>query len=509
MSRSIYIVADCFPPVAKVGIHRVSALCRHLVAAGWRVHIITARPGDDDPIDERLMSLVPPEAVIHSTSRINFEPMLARFVKTLIRRGRSAQREAPDGGSPGGGETSVAAVQLSNDAGPRGGRFRTIVDWVSWWLHVPDSRMGWLMPAMRAGLRARRTAKPEIIFSTAPAWTSHVVAAAMARLMGLPLVADFRDPWCSSAFQDWPYDAHRRVDERLEQFVLNTASSVTCAWDGIRRHLGARYPHKAAGMTTIINGFAPAQIDAVTPVRPGGVKCTLIHAGNFYGPRSPWPLMEGLKKFKRDYPQAAADVGVVLLGSTDYQGKSLEQITAKCGLWDMVRILPPCPHAQSLAMLKGADAAILFGQSGTEELASVPAKVFEYIGAGKNVLAIGAGRESLDLMRRGGCRVWAAGEADPAALCEALQEIHALHMAGKLALEPGPARLQFTQDAMAAQLSRVLEDTIDSHQRSRAPQVRRCFTHPCPPKSEQISPSPTCGVAAIPSAQDTAAAPAE
>jgi hypothetical protein len=302
-------------------------------------------------------------------------------------------------------------------------------------------------------------------------WTSHVVGAALSRLMGLPLVADFRDPWRGSAWHDVPHGTHRRMDERLEKFVLNTAAGVTCAWDGIRRHLGARYPQKAAAMTTVINGFAPGQIDAVSPIRPAGAQCALIHAGNFYGPRSPWPLMEGLKKFRHDFPQAAANVSVVLLGGTAYQGKPLEQIARECGLVDIIRVMGPCPHTQSLAMLKGADAAILLGQSGSEELASVPAKVYEYIGAGKNVLAIGSGQESLDLMRRGGCRVWAAGDADAAAICEALREIHSLHLAGSLVLEPGLERLQFTQEAMAAQLARVLEDTIDSRQRVAAGRV--------------------------------------
>lgn len=469
-------MADCFPPSTAVGIHRVSALCRHLVGAGWRVHVITSRPLADEPTDERLMSLVPAEVVVHTAMRINPQPMLGRLMNGLTGRARRRDTAMAEESVASGGDSSAAASHARNPR-PWGDHFHTVVDWLSWWLHVPDSRIGWFVPALLTGLRARGTARPDVIFSTAPMWTSHVVAAALSRLTGLPMVADFRDPWCGSAWHRVPYDVHRRVDERLEKFVLNTAASVTCAWDGIRRHLGGRYPQQAARMKTIINGFDPARIDAVTPERLNGAKCTLIHAGNFYGPRSPWPLMEGLKKFKHDYPQEAADLGVVLLGSMTYQDRSLDQIALQCGLADMVRVLPPCPHTQSLAMLKGADAAVLFGQSGGAELASVPAKVYEYIGAGKNVLAIGSGQESLDLMKRGGCRVWAAGEADLSAICEAFREIHSLHVARKLALEPGPGRLQFTQEAMGAQLTRVLEDTIDLHQRVPLPRsLRQCMS---------------------------------
>jgi hypothetical protein len=141
-------------------------------------------------------------------------------------------------------------------------------------------------------------------------------------------------------------------------------------------------------------------------------------------------------------------------------------------------------------------------------LASVPAKVYEYIGAAKNVLAIGSGQESLDLMRRGGCRVWAAGETDAAAICETLREIHSLHLAGGLTLEPGPGRLQFTQDAMAARLARILQDAIDSRKRLRAPQTHRRWAHLCPSNPEQTAAAPNRSEANVHTDDDATVAPA-
>ena len=97
---------------------------------------------------------------------------------------------------------------------------------------------------------------------------------------------------------------------------------------------------------------------------------------------------------------------VVLLGPTSYNGKPLEHITREYGVQDYVRVMPRVSHHEALAFLKGADVALLFGQSGNELLASIPAKAYEYIGMKKPVLAIGAGDEVCRVMRQGGCPVW-------------------------------------------------------------------------------------------------------
>ena len=129
-----------------------------------------------------------------------------------------------------------------------------------------------------------------VIYSTAPAWTSHLVGLMLSHLLRVPLVADFQDPWCGSFWRKIPYRSQLWLDERLENMVVRRASQITCAWDGIRRHLETRYPKRSADIRTILNGFWPDETDEVEPVRLDERRCVLLHAGSFYGPRSPTPL---------------------------------------------------------------------------------------------------------------------------------------------------------------------------------------------------------------------------
>ncbi len=473
----VLIVTDIFPPVNAVGTRRTVALCRHLIERGWGVTVLTARPGPGEAIDPALLTQVPAEVAVIRTAA----PDLAGLANRLLRR--RPQRVGP------GTETAAVAPASSPagdaarppspdpvapeppDGNGAGGR-RGALDWLSHWLKVPDGHIGWLAPAVAAGLRAARKARPDVIYATAPRWTSQVVALVLSRLLRRPLVADFRDPWCGSAWRDLPYAAHRRFDQLLERLVVRRAAAVTCAWDLIRVQLAARYPERAAAVRTIYNGFdaeraaalAAAELDDLNDL--DGLeqgRCVLLHAGNFYGPRRPHGLFAGLRRLLDERPQVAGGLLLALLGSPAYGGRPLLDIAREHGVEHLVQVVPPAPHDQALAYLKGAEVAVLCGQSGNAALLSVPGKVYEYAALGKPVLAIGAGDEAIAILKEGGCEVWqVADEAEP--IAAALAEFCDRHAAGQLATAPDPERSRSVSWAARTQ---ALEEVLTAAMESR------------------------------------------
>ncbi len=435
-----------------MAVHRVTGLCRHLVESGrWRVTVVTAAPPVGAAVDEGLWDTVPKEVRVVRAAAPDLPRLAARLVRRRKAGGaeRAASQESSDRPEPQEGEPhEPAAVRRA---------FRYAVDWTSWWLHVPDGESGWLLPAVWAGWRESRRHRPDVIFSTAPVWTAHVAGAALSTMLRVPLVADFRDPWVGSAFRTVPYAAHRRLNACLERCVIARAAHITCAWDGIRRHLAARYPRCAEKMTTILNGYDSAALDAVPSQRLEPSGRVFVHAGGFYGPRSPLPLLEALRRSRADGRTAWNDAKFVLVGPGHYNGRALSDLVTEYAVADLVQVVPRVPHHEALGLVKGADAAMLFGQSGSEALATIPAKAYEYIGLRKPVLAIGAGSEVCDVMRRGGCPVWAAPADDPAALAAAIERL-LRYLAGN---EPPPTAVPaipepLTRKRMAEQLEKVL-----------------------------------------------------
>ena len=378
---SAMVITDVFPPTNVVGIHRTLALCVRLADSGWHVTVITPRTEAGGLRDPGLTAKVPSQVRVVRTPYVNLLSLATRVLRRRPRRPASA--------GPNTGQAPAASARPK-----RPGSLSRLVDWLSWWLHIPDGGSGWWFSAVPAGVREGTRHRPDVIFSTAPAWTSHIVGATLSRLLRVPLVADFRDPWCGSAWHRVPYAPHRWVDEHCERFVVRRAARITCAWDGIRRHMASRYPARAMDMQTILNGFDPDEIDATAPVRLVPDRCVLLHAGTFYGPRSPIPLLAGLRRLLDTSPADAARLQLVLMGLSSYNGRPLAELAEAHGVAACIRLMSPVSHRESLAILKGADVAILCGQSGKEALASVPAKAYEYLGAGNPFWPSARGRKS-------------------------------------------------------------------------------------------------------------------
>jgi len=440
-AKSILILADVFPPAVAVGVHRVVGLCRHLTEEGWEVTVITAQPKASSSIDRSPLKRMAKEMHVVRTAAPDLLGMVLRIVKR-----RSCSADA------GSGNTENVDDQ-SAERNPEA--FRRLADWLSWWLHVPDRSIGWLIPAARAALREARRRRPGVIFSTAPVWTSHLIGLVLSKLLRVPWVADFRDPWRGSAWHHVPYRWQDKVDARLERMVVRNATAITCAWDGIRRHLASYYPDQADHMRTVLNGFEEAEIESIEPIRLDDERCVLLHAGTLYGPRSPVPLFRRLRHLKDQRPERAQRLLLVLLGPPTYNGQPLRALAYRHGVEDLVRVMPSTSHATALSYLKGADVAVLFGQCGGTDLAPVPAKTYEYVGMGKPVLAIGAGHEALSIMQRGGCRVWNISDDDSEACAEALERIALDNEGRQTTKTPENAAFAFTRKAMAEAFERL------------------------------------------------------
>ncbi len=439
------LVTQAFPPEAVVGAHRMLALCRHLVEQKYQVSVITSRPPADAAVDESLTQMIPVEVKVVSTAGIDLPLLAARILKPRFLKKIRGTKTEP---------IPLVSKESRGDkqAGPRG--FRFLVDWLSWWLHVPDGSTGWAPTALAAGLYQAVRRRPDVIFSSAPPWSSFLAGALLSRLLGVPLVADFRDPWCGSAFLKVPYAAHDSVNTLLEKMVVRRSKRITCAWDGIRKHLIQRYPARTNDICTIINGFNPELLAGIEPTKIDTERMVFLHTGGFYGPRSPEPMLAALQYLKGESPETLPRVLVVFLGPTTYNGKPIEQMAQAYGVQDHVRILGRVSHRESLGYLKGADVALLFGQSGIEALATIPAKTLEYIGLKKPVIAIGAGEEVCNVIRRGGCAIWQLPADDPEKIAMTIMSVldSDLSSSGNVLND----NVTLSQAYMAEQIERIL-----------------------------------------------------
>jgi glycosyltransferase involved in cell wall biosynthesis len=375
IKRSILCVAHVFPPVAETGTHRTRAVVRHLPAHGWMPVVVTAEPPPDFSRDEKLLEGLPENLVVYQTKA----PIVAAWASRWWSRVRSLWRRTPQGSS-GESRPATAATEKKGATG--------WVEWISAWLQVPDLTIGWLPWGLAAACRAVKRHRCRAIYTSAPPFTTHLIGLLTKCLTRIPWIADFRDPWRANPFRKTPFASVARFDAWLERLVVSKADLIICNSDPLREDFQARYPQRADRFVTIYNGFEPDEFRCLNGIRTlDPQKTVLSHAGFFYGHRRPHQLLHALHLLNNGGSDGSHFV-LQLIGTPSYEGEPLASIAKACGVDQAVQIVGAVPHRQSLELLRGSDIQVLVGFEGSGSDLQVPAKLFEYMGLGRPVLAL-------------------------------------------------------------------------------------------------------------------------
>lgn len=414
--KRVLIVAYFFPPITGGGIYRTIGFTRHLPALGFEPVVLTGPNADPETADPGLAASVSSVEVVRAGR--------ASAISTV--RSRATR------------PTWIAALARAAS-----------------WVAIPDSYARWRRDAVRAGLE--RIARNDIaaIYSTSPPDTDHLVALDLHRVTGLPWVADFRDPWIGLGYRNPPTPWHRAAHTKLLRDVLREATRVVAATEGTQRWLAAVEPSIATRSATIPNGFEDEEWRAVTPRRFD--RFTAVHAGRLSDDRTLEPFARGLEIFLARDPARRGAVQCLLLGPHD---AAQARIAERPGLAGVVRFEGNRSHAETLAMEAGADVLLLVKSRSARYRDLIPGKLYEYIGAGRPVLAIAPEGPAADLVRRLGLG-WVANPDQPEQIARALEEAWARRAAPASDARTGIApadRESFTRRRLTERLARILSE---------------------------------------------------
>jgi len=361
-----------FPPLAGAGAQRTLGFVKHLAQFGWRPIILTVHSGDHNFYDASLLERIPKAVDVQRTA--SFEPL--KVARRLFAKPYTESNRYGPGLHKRMGPLRRAVRRL-----------RRLEDW----LFFPDRSVGWLPFAVARALRISRGTNIDLVFSTSTAITSHVIAYLVKTILGKPWVADFQDAWAEHptfAGRLFPSHFHASMARRLEGLILQNSDYVIVTADPLRqtfeRRGGKARPRRVA---VIPMGYEPAAFETIRPLqRP---KFTITHFGNFYASRSPRPFLEGLGKCVRQHAGLAENLDVLFLGTFDPALRDLALNTIdRWGLHDVVHLEGAVPYESGLRLLMSSDVLLIIGDSSEWHRSAIPAKLFEYLGARKPILAL-------------------------------------------------------------------------------------------------------------------------
>lgn len=413
--KRILMVAFQYPPMAGTsGTQRTLRFAEELPALGWQPRVLTVHPSayvETDPAP----GAVPPATPLLRTGALDTARHLSLFGKY-----------------PG-------------------------------WLARPDRWVSWLATAVPAGLRAVRRFRPDVLWSTYPIATAHLVGYWIARLTGLPWVADFRDPMAHDGYPADP--AVWRSFLRTEQKVFAQARRMVFVTDGAAALYRSRYPAAAARVAVIENGydegaFQDAAAASAGQAPPGPGPTVLLHSGVVYPEwRHPGPLFAALRALLDAGSLAPGDL--VLRFRASGHDDFIASLARTHGVQQCVQVLPALGYRAALAEMLQADALLLLQSGGCND--QIPAKAYEYLRAGRPVLALtDPAGDTAGLMRRAGLPDLAALDDAPA-IAQALARFVQAVRAGGAARPQGRAVESMSRARRSAELAVLLDQVAAEH----------------------------------------------
>jgi hypothetical protein len=421
----LLIISFFHPPNPAVGGLRVAKLAQYLPEFGWHPTILTAGT----------------EAAVWNTGHADVHAT----------RYASPWSIFPARGRGGGGKEPVALRERAARGGYVGraaySMLRHLVPMSS--VRMPDATLGWVPFAVAEGRRLLDSGNFQAIFSSSGPPSSHIVAGRLQRYSGLPWIADYRDLWSDNHW-DARIGAFRHLERRLERRVLSGAALITTVAPTWARKLRELHGHN---VEVVYNGFDPADYPSEPPTAPEFV---LTYVGTLTRPgQNPEPLFKALALLA-SRPELDLDRSgfqIHLLGTAPGAVADLAQ---RHGVAHLLRQLPAVPHRECLAQQAAATALLFVGWS-DPDLGWLSAKLFEYLGARRPILAVGpSGGEASRVLRE--CGLPDLSD-DPQIIADRLEAwLREFADSATLSVQTkGTALQSYTRRAQAHRLARLLD----------------------------------------------------
>jgi glycosyltransferase involved in cell wall biosynthesis len=400
--RKLLILTYHFPPSAASGSFRLLGFIRHLPRFGWRTVVVAPPSLPYEPIDRGLLSRVPPETAVY---RIGYpEGLLSKPIRKYLPFGV------------------------------------------------------WLPLAAASCYRAIRAHRPDVVLTSGPPHTIHLLGRHLRHWMRLPWVADFRDPWVAGNSPNIRGPV-ARWERTAEPSVMRQANAIILNTPGVCELLSSAYPQYASKMASITNGYDPEPL-AVNPIAPlSGPTIEVVHTGEVYASRSPKPFLDAVGELD---PAALGGrtLRVRFIGKFGVKdSKDQIETMSRQGSRFSVSLEDHVPYLQSIWAISQADLLLLLDTPGRRT--GVPAKLYEYIGARRPILALAEPESDVAwVLRESGVPHRIAPPLETEAIGGALMALLRDPASVRCGAQQQPLETRFTREYLAGELAAVLDSIL-------------------------------------------------
>jgi Glycosyltransferase Family 4 len=361
---NVLLVSYAFPPAGGVGVLRAASLARYFPAEGIRFDVLTTRNPSSVGMDATLLREIPSEVTIHRTITLDLPFSVKKRLKRLVTGAKPPSSQAD--GTASAGKPNFLKRSLQD-------------------LLLPDPQVTWLPVLTRAARRIVKERKIDLVLITAAPFSNVLLVERLRKeFRNLPIVVDFRDEWLATSFDVASFQFSRSERARsfahhAEAAAVANATAIVAVTEAARREIRARYPHEPESKFRLIpNGFDATRLRRSTSSprsHPDG-KIIVTYVGTVYASTEPTMLVEALQSLP---PEVKSRFTFRFIGHIEeprYREALLQ-------LGDMVELTGYLPQHEALAAMNETDYVLLV----SHDRLNISAKFYDYIGAGKPILA--------------------------------------------------------------------------------------------------------------------------
>lgn len=368
--KRLLLIAYVFPPEPSPGAARPGFIARYLPEFGWEATVLT-RSASEPPFSTRVVST------------------------SAARQGQV--RALPAGRALSDGSALRSTLRVARD-----------------FVLFPDLTAPWIPAALRTGAALLREERFDAILGTALPASVHVVGGLLARMGGIPWIADYRDPWAGNAYVR-KGAVRKALEEIAERKLLARASAITTVSQSIAAQLRAF--HGRDRVDVIPNAYDPQEWSGLADITPA--RFELCYTGSMYdGKRSPDMLFEAL----RDLRSAGDPAGSTRVHFYGPNSSNVSPTASRFGLDSIVDVQGQVSRAVALHAQREAAALLIFLNMDPSTANEMGSKFLEYIGARRPIIAIGPRESALRPFIAKHGLGWFASST-----CEAKQALRAAH----------------------------------------------------------------------------------
>lgn len=357
--RRVLIITYYWPPAGSSGVQRWLKFVKYLREFGWEPVVYTANNPEVSAIDESLLKDIP-DGIEIIRKKVPEPYGLYKFLTG--RKGKKID------------------VGFTSDKS-KDGIINRLAIWVRGNLFIPDARMFWIHPSSQFLKGYLKKNPVDIIITSGPPHSLHLVGLNLKKKLNIPWIADFRDPWTSIYFYKdlkltWIAD---RINRRLERKVLSRSDLNIV----VSKSMQDEFKRKGIDKVEIVsNGFDQAEYNFSATIDDNFF--SIVHVGTIPPSSNSKYFWSALSRMTSENEEFSKKLKLCFVGNID---SSVISSLKENNLFNKSEMIGYKPHSEIPRFQKSAQVLLVMAPRNSKEI--LTGKIFEYLAANRPIIAIG------------------------------------------------------------------------------------------------------------------------